>query len=191
MKKVVSIGGVSEDMRHIKHAYADSGISFEGVDGGTVENILVTDIEIIRSMSPLFLRVDNRARVKPNDPKPPISTMRRIVFERITGTDNGRRGSYFIGIPEKCIEDVVLKDIHLYQKPTTKNLVKETSISEMYNWYPDAHMIDGKGDAPAYALWARHVKNLTLINYVVEPTGHEIRPRLWLETDVTYKEYQM
>lgn len=184
-----TIGGVSEDMRRIKHAYADSGISFEGVDGGTVENILVTDVEIIRAMSPLFLRVDDRARVKPTDERPPVSSMRRIVFENITGSDNGARGSYFLGIAEKSIEDIVLLNISLGQKPTSKNLVKEESIGEMRGVYPDAHMIDGKGDAPAYALWARHVKNLTLINYCVKPEGHEIRPRLVLCSDVSFAEY--
>lgn len=176
------IGGVSEDMRRVKNVNADSGFSWESVDGGTVENILATDIRIVRAWSPFFLRLEKRGRVKPGDPPAPIGTIRRIVFERITGEDNGPRGSYFLGIPEKCISDIVLRDIDLKARVTQKPLVREDQIGEMYGVYPDAHMIDDIGDAPAFGLWARHVDNLTLVRYRVTPDGPEPRPFLKLET---------
>ncbi len=179
------IGGVSEDMRRVKNVNADSGFSWESVDGGIVENILATDIKIIRAWSPFFLRLEKRGRVKPGDAPAYLGTIRRIVFERITGEENGPRGSYFLGIPEKRISDIVLNDIDLKSRVTQKPVVREDQIGEMYGVYPDAHMIDDIGDAPAYGLWARHVDNLTLVNYRVTPNVADPRPFLMLKTQTS------
>ncbi len=170
------IGGVSEEEKGIKHAGADSGISIESVDGGVVERIVLSNIKIERAFSPFFMRIDNRGRVKPGDPTPDIGRIRNIVIDNVTGTDNGPRGSYFIGIPERHIEDVVLKNIHIEQKASTKAVLSPDDIPLMYGEYPDAHMIDHIGDAPAYGLWTRDVDNLTLIDYNVVPGEGEKRP---------------
>ena len=185
------VGGVAEAMRHVKPVGADSGISWEMVDGGTAENILATDIHIVRARSPLFMRLEDRGRVQPDQPKPPVGTLRKVVFERITGADNGPRGSYFIGIPEKHIEDVVLHDIKIGMIASTAWL-REDQIGELRGVYPDAHMIDeawgalgkGKGgDAPAYGLWARHVTRLTMLKVQFVPATPDPRPQFLLKTD--------
>ena len=59
-----------------------------------------------------------------------------------------------------------------------KPAAKEEDFDEMRGVYPDAHMIDSVGDAPAYALWARHVRRLSLCSYEVLPEGPEPRPAL-------------
>ncbi|WP_081716667.1 glycoside hydrolase family 28 protein [Asticcacaulis sp. AC460] len=192
------IGGVSEAMRRIKTVDADSGFSWEMVDGGLAENLLAHDIHIVRARSPFFLRLENRGRVRPEQSKPGIGRLRRIVFDRITGEDNGSRGSYFLSVPEQPIEDVVLRNIRIGQRPSTAWLAEE-QIPDLRGVYPDAHMIDahwggvgkddlGKaigGDAPAYGLWARNVSGLTLIDYKVVPTGPDPRPEIVAKTGVT------
>lgn len=174
----LTLGGVSADMRHVKPVGCDSAISWEIVDGGHAENILASDITILRARSPFFMRIDDRGRVQPGQPKPPVGTLRRVVFERITGHDNGPRGSYFTGIPAKRIEDVALRDIDISMLATDKPVTDEAAIPELYNEYPDAHMIDPIGHAPAYGLWARHIQGLTLINYKVTTTTPDPRPMI-------------
>lgn len=161
-------------MRRIKHACADSGISLEAVDGEMAERIWFDRIRIIRAFSPFFIRLDKRGRVKPEEPD--ISRIRKVLMENITGTKNGPRGSYFLGIPERAIEDIVLKNIKLGQKASLKPVIQPSDIPLMYGAYPDAHMIAHIGDAPAFALWARNVKRLTLINYEVICGAEEKRP---------------
>lgn len=178
------IGGVETDARGIKHPCSDSGISLEMVDGGTLEDFLITDIDIRRAWSPVFLRLEDRGRVKPSDPRPGVGTLRRVAITHGTGCDNGPRGSYLLGIPEKPIEDVLLHDLHLTQHPSVKPVTTGADFDELRGVYPDAHMIDDIGDAPAYALWARHVKGLRLMDYQVQPTGADPRPALVLEEDV-------
>ena len=175
------IGGVDEDARGIKHPCSDSGISLEMVDGGTLEDFLITNINIQRAWSPIFMRLEDRGRVRPDLPKPPVGTLRRVVIEHVTGCDNGPRGSYLLGVPEKCIEDVILHDIHLSQHLSVKPVTTGADFDEMRGIYPDAHMIDDIGDAPAYALWARHIRCLSLVDYDVQPTAHDRRPAYLFE----------
>ena len=190
------VGGVSAAMRHVKPVGADSGISWEVVDGGIAENILATDIHIVRARSPFFMRLEDRGRVQPGQPKPDLGTLHKVVFEHITGSDNGPRGSYFIGVPEKHIADVVLHDIRIGMMATTGGL-REDQIGEMRGIYPDAHMLDevvsalGKnalgegvrGDAPAYGLWARHVTRLTVLKVAFIPVMPDPRPEFLMQTD--------
>lgn len=179
------IGGVEYDPSGLKHRCSDSGVSLEMVDGGTLENFLIENITIDRAWSPFFLRLEDRGRVKPGDPKPPVGTLRRIAISHVRGGDNGARGSYFIGIPEKAIEDVLLHDVVIAQHASEKAMLDEGAISELRGVYPDAHMIDDLGDAPARGLWARHVHGLSLAGYDVIPDKKDARPYLVAKTDVT------
>ena len=131
------------------------------------------------------MRLEDRGRVRPDLPKPPVGTLRRVVIEHVTGCDNGPRGSYMTGVPEKCIEDVILHDIHLTQHPSMKPVTTGADFDEMRGIYPDAHMIDDIGDAPAYALWARHICGLQLLDYEVLPTTPDPRPAFLFE-DAAY-----
>jgi polygalacturonase len=175
------LGGVSEEMRRIKHAGADSAISWEIVDGGTAENLLTTDIHVVRAFSPLFMRIDDRGRVFPEDPKPAVGKLRRVVFENITGENNGPRGSYFLGMPGHPIEDVVLHNVRLGTLPTSKPALNAGSVPEMHGLYPDAHMIDEIGDSPAAGLWARHIKGLELVDCRFDKDRLDVRPEVIIE----------
>lgn len=177
------IGGVTSDPSGLKHRCADSGISLEMVDGGTLEDFLLTNMEIRRAWSPIFMRMEDRGRVRPDAPKPGMGTLRRVVIEHITGEDNGPRGAYLFGAPEKCVEDVILWDVHLTQHASAKPVLKDEDIGELKGVYPDAHMIDQQGDAPAYGMWMRHVKNVHLQDYCVMPACEEKRPEYVLGAD--------
>ena len=179
------IGGLAEDPSGLKHACADSGISLEMVDGGTLEDFLIEDIHMIRAWSPFFLRLENRGRVKPGDPAPGPGTLRRVLFSDIRGRETGPRGSYLLGIPEKPIEDIAFRRVLLRQEASRRPVRKEKDFDEMRGVYPDAHMIDPVGDAPAYALWARHVRGLSLDGYEVIPEGKERRPA-YIFTDTEF-----
>ena len=177
------LGGTEEGMRHIKPLGADSGISWEMVDGGLVERILVTDVEINHARSPFFLRIDDRGRLLPEQEKRPVGRLQYLAFEHIRGEDNGPRGSYFLGYPGRDIEHVRLKDVHLKQLPAVQLPPSPEEYGELHGEYPDAHMLQivGSGDAPAYGLWARHVKDLELEDYQMETCREqEVRPEYLL-----------
>ncbi len=172
------IGGLSEDPSGLKHPSADSGISLEMVDGGTLENFWLDDLHITRAWSPFFFRLEDRGRVKPGDPAPGIGDLRRVFISHVRGAGNGPRGSYLLGIPEKAIEDIAFADVCLRQYPWTESAPNARSYSDFKGSYPDAHMIDAVGPSPAYGLWARHARNITLSDYRILPDGQDTRPAL-------------
>lgn len=177
----LQLGGPAADMPAINRRRAESGISWEIVDGGRAENIYAQDIRIERADSPLFLRLGDRGRVRPEEAKPKPGTLRRIVYDRISGGDNGARGSYFMGLPDKHIEDVALREVSLQVAATTKPVPAQQDIAPMRDTYPDAHMIpDG---VPAYGLWARHIDGLTLTRVRFMPAGKDARPMILADLD--------
>ena len=177
------IGGLAEDPSGLKHACADSGVSLESEDGGTVERFWLEDIEMTRVWSPFFLRLENRGRVRPGDPAPGPGAIRQVLFEHIRGTGNGPRGSYILGIPEARIRDILFRDIELRQKPYTGEVRPAADYPEFTGLYPDAHMIDGFGPAPAYGLWVRHADGIVLDRYRIIPEGEDTRPGIVMEAE--------
>jgi polygalacturonase len=177
----LQLGGPSADLPAINRRRAESGISWEIVDGGVAENIYARDIEIARADSPLFLRLGDRGRVRPEQVRPQPGTLRRIVYDRITGADNGSRGSYFIGLPEKHIADVALRDVSLQVSATDKPVPAQASVAEMRDSYPDAHMIPDA--VPAYGLWARHLDGLTLSRVRFTTPSKDGRPMILADLD--------
>ncbi len=172
----LELGGPSSTMRARRRRRAESGISWESVDGKGVEDLLAADIDIVRAQSPLFLQLGERGRVPPGEPRPGPGKLRRILYERIRGNDNGPRGSYFLGLPDRPIEDVVIRDLRLEVNAAPGPAPDEHAVPEFQGVYPDAAMI-GKL-APAYGLWTRHVRNLTLERVAFLPTSPDPRPMI-------------
>ena len=129
------------------------------------------------------MRMENRGRVRPGDPVPGPGSLRRVLFSDIRGYENGPRGSYLLGIPEKPMEDIVFRRIRIRQKASGRQPVREEDFGDMRGVYPDAHMIDPVGDAPAFALWARHVRRLNLSGYEVLPDGADPRPAFVIRSE--------
>lgn len=170
----VEVGGPSPSMRAFNRRRASSGISWEVVDGGTVEEVLATRIRVVRAESPLFLRLGDRGRVRPGEKRPAPGRLGRVVFDRITGSDNGARGSYFIGLPDKAIEDVAIRDLRVEVAATRAAVPDVNTIPEMRSDYPDAPMI--RSVTPAYGLWTRHVNGLSLVRVNFIADGPDPRP---------------
>jgi hypothetical protein len=172
----VEVGGPADSMRAFMRRKADGGISWESVDGGTVERVLVQDVHVVRSESPLFLRLGDRGRVRPEQPRPRPGRVRQLVFERISGDDNGKRGSFFTGVPGHPIEDVLLIDVDIPMSAAGEHAAAPKDIPESPADYPDPHMFSTV--MPAYGLWTRHVRRVTLQRVRFSVAGPDPRPML-------------
>ncbi len=177
------VGGLAEDPSGLKHPCADSGVSLEIADGGTLEDFWLSGLRITRAWSPFFLRLEDRGRVRPGDPRPGVGRLRRVLFSGIRGDHNGPRGSYLMGIPGGTIEDIVFDEIDLRQYAWQGPAPAPESYSDFRGCYPDAHMIDSVGPAPAFALWTRHTRGVFLRDYRILPDGADPRPALLDEGD--------
>lgn len=176
------LGGPDESMRALRRRRALSAISWEIVDGGTTEDVLFAGIRIVRADTPLFVFLGDRGRVRPEQEKPPVGTMRRLVFDGLTGSDNGAHGSYFTGLPGQPIRELVLRNVDLSVGGTSEPARDQTGIAEMPEQYPDAPMV--KGPLPAYGLWARHVDGLSLEGVRFTADRPDPRPMIKADFDV-------
>lgn len=170
------IGGPPAHMRAITRRRASSGVSWETVDGGVVEDVWMSRVRIDRADSPIFLRLAHRARTMNGLPKPPPGVMQRIGFEGIRGSNNGSRGSFFSGIPGHRIRDILLRDVKLEVAGGSGAGRASASVPENIAGYPDAHQF-GKL-MPAFGLWMRHTEDCHLIGVEFIAKQPDVRPML-------------
>lgn len=137
-----------------------AGVALEIVDGGRMENITVSDVEIDGVSAPIFLRLGNRGRPYIGA-KPGVGTMRKVVLKNITATHTSQIGCAIAGLPGHPIEDVRLENITLGFDGGGTREETQRQIKERPDAYPESKMF---GNLPAYGFYCRHVKGLRFTN---------------------------
>lgn len=155
-----------------------AGIALEIVDGGTLENVVISGVRIDGVTVPIFLRLGNRARVygqKParqETPKPEVGKFRHVVLRDIVAQNVSPIGCSITGLPGHPIEDVLLENVTLgFEGGGTKEQASR-KIPERPESYPESTMF---GVLPAYGLYGRHVTGLALRNVRFETRSPDLR----------------
>ena len=141
-----------------------SGIAVECVDGGLVENFTCRNIAINGGCYvPIFVRANKREGRATGARRGGYDTMRKIIFENITGYSLSAVPSSVSGIPDFRIKDVTFRNVHLRGRGMGNYAtLNETPPLEFERSTPGAGMF--MQGLPAYGLWARHVDGLKLEN---------------------------
>ena len=155
----VTIGGPPDDAKSRHRRLGISGISLQSVDGGTLEDILITNVQMNRTLSPFCLRLGHRDRVMPGMVKPGPGEIRDVILENIKGGHHGIRGSIISGIPGARVENIVFRNIDLTVSGGGSRKDATREVPEMIDAYPDAFSF-GK-TVPAYGFWIRHADKIT------------------------------
>lgn len=170
------LGGVPEQLNtSAKGHQASTGITLATVDGGTVESILIADVEIERTRAPIFIRVGDRGRLMPGMPHPEVGTLRHCIIERVKGSKNFRQGSLISGIPARPVEDVLLRDIELTMEGGGSEEMAQRELPEKERGYPDAQGFSKDG-LPSYGFYLRHAKGIHFENVAVRARHPDARP---------------
>ncbi len=152
------------------------GVVLEIVDGGTLENVTISNISMKNVMVPLFLRFGNRARpFKEGMAKPGIGAYRNVVISNITARDADLTGCSITGLPGHPLRGVTLSNLRLSFPGggTREDFLRP--VEELEDQYPEAFMF---GTLPAYAFYCRHVDGLRIENLDLELEGEDGRPAL-------------
>jgi polygalacturonase len=148
----------------------NAGISLEMVDGGWVDGVVITGIQMRRVRSPLNIRLGNRAR--PHSYKQ--AGMRGILIDGIHASDAILTSS-ITGIPSAPLEDVHLANIHIDTVYPGKREWVQQPIPEVEAAYPQSRMF---GWLPSSGFYFRHIKSLTLKNISFTAPADEWRPTI-------------
>ncbi len=166
-----------------KHRHsAIAGISWTSADGGSIENVLVTNARIVRAEVPIFVVGSNRGRVTPDLAKPAPGKVRRLLFEHLTGEQNDAHGSAIVGLPGTPVEDVAVNDCHLSAAGGGTTQQAAANPKENPGAYPAPGMFGPM--YPAYGFYIRHARNVQFTNFAVTPQKPDARPLVGLGPDV-------
>ena len=162
-----------------------SAISLEIVDGGTLQNVTVSNINVEGTEAPIFIRLGNRARGyllggKDFDSLIPIDhvgTINGVHLDNIQICHAGNMGCSISGLPGHPVENVWLSRISIYHKGgiTTQDLPQiEASIrDEKEKDYPESTMW---GALPAKGFFLRHTRNIHFSDVTIQTDAPDARP---------------
>lgn len=194
-----SNGGFKDIMiRNCKiHDTYYAGVSLEITDGGEMDGVKVSDLSMENVGYPLFVILSDRRRGPEGTT---IGSMRNVELRRITA-----RGPYkpflapqltalwkgeqmdmpclmpssVTGQPGNPIENITLSDIDFTVPGGGTEEDRQMNVPEISHVYPENDRF-GK-TLPAYGIYFRHVKRVTLDNIRITPMEADRRDRLVFE----------
>ena len=162
-----------------------SAISLEIVDGGTLENVNVSDMTVEGTEAPIFVRLGNRGRgylsEGPNMehiiPVDHVGTIRGVHLDNIQICHAGPMGCSITGLPSYPVEDVWLSNITIHHKGGVSESdlpkINEVVADEKEKEYPEATMW---GNLPARGFFVRHACNVRFSNIQIQTEQPDARP---------------
>jgi polygalacturonase len=171
-----------------------SAIAIECVDGGTLENVLVTDMKAVNTGNAIFIRLGERTKRGDGGQLKNVTIKNmqvEIAFERpdyaydIRGPAlpffHNPFPSSITGIPGKEVENVLLENIEI-QYPGRGNpglaympLSRLDEVPENIKDYPEFSMF---GELPAWGFYVRHVNGISLKNVKLSIAAPDYRPAI-------------
>lgn len=165
---------------HIKNCRGEysSGLAFESVDQGLMENIYVDNVVINHTHHyPIYITTGCRNR-GPKE-RTDVSTGRNIFIKNVTCLHaDSIAGIIITGMPGTPLENISLKNITVQYAGGGRAEHASREYREQGTNYPEPKFA---GFTPSYGVFARHVRGLKLenLNFTVE--SPEERPMLRFE----------
>jgi hypothetical protein len=155
------------------------GLALETVDGGWLEDVTVNNITMRDMVStPIFVRLGHRGRApegRDKNGKPAVAPgkLRRVQISHVVAhSPQSFQGILIDGTNDSAIEDLILSNIYIAVKGGAAAR-EPVELEEMDQVYPEPFHW---GPLPAWGLWARHVRNLTLTDVEVKAYLADARP---------------
>lgn len=149
-----------------------SAISLEIVDGGVMENVLVSGIVVEGTESPIFVRLGNRARSYSADKViDRVGTINGVRISNVMINHAGPAGCSITGLPGHPVENIQLDNISIVQAGGQGKVSSPTDEKEKD--YPEATMW---GVLPASGFYVHHARNVKMENVTVRTIAADARP---------------
>ena len=160
-----------------------AGVALESVDGGILRNVRVRRLQTEGALSPIFIRLGNRGSGQ-NRSSPIPGRLEDILIEDLTAFVPTIQREYPIqihGLPTATVSNIVLRNIRVQSRGgvTFADLgvtnVAQLVVPEIANDYPRVDMF---GWLPAFGVYCRHARALTLENLELLALTPDVRPAL-------------
>ncbi len=171
-----------------------SALAIECVDGGTLENILIENIDAVNTGNAIFIRLGDRSKTREPGSLRNV-TLRNIkvevAFERpdyayeIRGPElpffHNTFPSSITGLPGHPVENLTLENIEIIYPGRGNNglanmpVSRLTEVPEREALYPEFSMF---GELPSWGFYVRHVEGLTMKNVKISIAAPDYRPAI-------------
>lgn len=155
-----------------------SGLAFEEVDQGLMENVVVSNITMSHVHHyPIYITTGCRNR-GPKE-RTTVSTGADIQISNVIADDvDSLAGIIITGMPGHPLRNIALSNIRIkYRGGGTADLAKREYREQGTN-YPEPRFA---GPTPAYGLYARHVDGLDLNHITFSTERPDLRPAVMLD----------
>jgi polygalacturonase len=148
------------------------GLAIESVDGAIIEDVTVDNLAMRDlTTSPLFIRLGRRMRA-PEGTK--VGAIRRVNISNVVVSQaNAPYASIVAGLPEAPVEDVRISNLTVVHGGGGRAADLQRQIPEHADHYPEPSMF---GVTPAYGLYVRHARNLSVHHADLRTAAREGRP---------------
>jgi polygalacturonase len=148
------------------------GLAIESVDGAVIEDVTVDNLAMRDlTTSPLFIRLGRRMRAPEGTP---VGAIRRVNISNVTVSQaNAPYASIVAGLPEAPVEDVRISNLTVVHGGGGRAADLQRQIPEHPDHYPEPSMF---GVTPAYGLYVRHARNLSVHHADLRTAAREGRP---------------
>ena len=161
------------------HEGGTSAISLEIVDGGTMEGISISNIQVDGTEAPLFIRLANRARTyKEGVTIDHLGDLGNISISNIRIKNAGKTACSITGQPGHLVHDIRLSDIVIEHAGGVVRDSINSIVEDKPKDYPEATMF---GTLPANGFYIHHAKDITFSGLAVKTEVPDMRPVLFLD----------
>mgnify|MGYP000150211601 CR=1 FL=1 len=168
-------------------------VKLQMVEGGVIENVIFDNLVMDHVTGPISIRLAGYLGWKHERKKSlPIGRLRNVQFSNIRArvADNSyplkhevvrmpgelRSCINITGIPGHPVEGITFSNMHItFPGGGTREEAARRIIPEMRDHYPEYHMF---GTLPAYGLYIRHAKGITLHNVRFDLESPDLRPAI-------------
>jgi polygalacturonase len=164
----------------------NGGIKILCVDGGTLQNVTVSDITMDNVKTPIFVRLGARLKsFREGDKKKEPGVLRNVTIRNVRAKAAANAqimppsGIFITGIPDHRIEGLTLANIEIELSGGGTKDDAAAVVDEKIDTYPEINRFGKK--LPAYGIFARHVNGLNLTDIRFKLASPDLRPAILCE----------
>ena len=130
-----------------------AGMALEVVDGGFMEDVIISDLTMEDVQTPIFIRLKN------------------VLIKNITASSVSYVASSITGVPGLRVDNVEIRDVDFKLKGGGKVSDAMVEVPEVENAYPENRMFGVM--LPAYGVYIRHADNIRFVNMTLSTIGNK------------------
>jgi hypothetical protein len=152
------------------------GIALGCVDGGMLENISISHVQMDQVRVPFFIKLGDRGTpIQGTDIRRPVQFARGIRLAHITAHRASATGGYIMGLPEAPVRDVRVENCDLEFEGGGVDALAESSVPLKRDCYPSC---DAFGSLPSFGIFMRDAEDVHLSGLTLRTMSPDARPAL-------------